>query len=316
MEIGWLEDFLAVAEAQGFARAAEHLGVSQPALSRHIRSLEDWLKAPLFDRSTHRLTLTPAGEAFQPVAEDIVRRLRAGRDEVRAIAAGTSETLRFASTHGLALSFFPLWLKWIEHRHPLNVPVQLTSDHMVNCERLFVRGEAQFLLCHHHDAADNRLAPAQFKSVLLGHDMLIPVSAPTANGVPAHGLDGHDDGRDAIPHLAYTAESGVGRILAAALRHRNAAVRFEPIFRSHLVTMLSAMARDGRGLAWVPASMVDADLAAGRLVRAGGPDWDVRAEIRLYRPRARQSAAAEAFWNRLSIIVRDGGFPELLRSTA
>ena len=309
MEIGWLDDFLAVAEAQGFARAAEQLGVSQPALSRHIRALEDWLKAPLFDRSTHRLTLTPAGEAFHPVAEEIVRRLRAGRDEARAITAGISETLRFASTHGLALSFFPRWLKWMEHQHPMNVPVQLTSDHMQNCERLFVRGDAHFLLCHHHPAAENRLGPGQFKSVLVGTDLLVPVSAPTAEGAPAHSLD-EETGPTAF--LAYTPESGVGRILSSAMRHRDPTARFEPIFRSHLVTVLSAMARDGRGLAWVPASMVAEDLASGQLVRAGRAEWDVVTEIRLYRPRARQSAAAEAFWNRLANIEREKAFfPDL-----
>lgn len=309
MEIGWLEDFLAVAEEKGFARAAENLGVNQPALSRHIRALEDWLKAPLFDRSTHRLTLTPAGEAFQPVAEEIVRRLRAGRDEARAIAAGVSETLRFASTHGLALSFFPRWLKWMERQHPLSVPVQLTSDHMQNCERLFVRGDAHFLLCHHHAAAENRLGPSQFKSVLVGTDVLIPVSAPGPDGLPLHRVD---QAAGPIALLAYTIESGVGRILSAALRHRDPAARFEPIFRSHLVTVLSAMARDGRGLAWVPASMVAEDLASGKMVRAGGEEWDVTTEIRLYRPRARQSAAAEAFWNRFAAMERAGAFfPDL-----
>ena len=57
------------------------------------------------------------------------------------------------------------------------------------------------------------------------------------------------------------------------------------------------MAREGRGVAWSPQSLVLDDLTAGRLVRAGPEDWDIPIEIRLFRPRAPQSAAAEKFWS-------------------
>jgi DNA-binding transcriptional LysR family regulator len=56
------------------------------------------------------------------------------------------------------------------------------------------------------------------------------------------------------------------------------------------------MARDGRGVAWSPLSLVGEDLTAGRLVRAGTEEWDVRVQIRLIRPHARQSPSAERFW--------------------
>ncbi|MEW5729829.1 MAG: LysR substrate-binding domain-containing protein [Pseudomonadota bacterium] len=60
------------------------------------------------------------------------------------------------------------------------------------------------------------------------------------------------------------------------------------------------MARAGRGVAWLPASLAAEDLRSGRLVRAGGSDWEVPVAIRLTRPRARQSPAAEALWARLA----------------
>jgi hypothetical protein len=59
MELDWLEDFLALVEHQHFGRAAEARNVSQPAFSRRIRLLETWLGAPLFNRDTHRVALTP-----------------------------------------------------------------------------------------------------------------------------------------------------------------------------------------------------------------------------------------------------------------
>jgi LysR family transcriptional regulator, hypochlorite-specific transcription factor HypT len=301
LEIGWLEDFLAVVETGGFAKAAERSGVSQPAFSRRIRALEEWLNAVLLDRSTHRVVLTPAGERFKPVAEDVLRRLRSGRDEASAVSSGNVETLRFASTHGLSLTFFPAWLKEIEYSYPLKVTVQLTSDHMVMCERHLVSGRAQFLLCHYNAAAPTCLTPDQFRSIVVGRDMLIPVSAPDEHGQPLHPV-GRSDG--AVAHLAYTPESGVGRILASALSEQRQDVRLERVFSTHLVTAITAMARDGRGVAWVPQTMVVEDLASRRLVRAGSSDWDVATEIRIYRPRARQSLAAEQFWSHLTSLQK------------
>ena len=88
MDLVWLEDFLAIAEEGGFSRAAKRRHVTQPALSRRIRSLEEWLGTPLFERSTHTITLTPAGESFRPVAEDVLRRvLSRARGSARSRAA-------------------------------------------------------------------------------------------------------------------------------------------------------------------------------------------------------------------------------------
>ena len=69
------------------------------------------------------------------------------------------------------------------------------------------------------------------------------------------------------------------------------------VFRSHAVLVLTAMAREGKGVAWLPESLIQEDIAAGRLVPAGDETWSVPMEIRLYRPRARQSPAAESFWS-------------------
>ncbi|MEV9386209.1 LysR family transcriptional regulator, partial [Klebsiella variicola] len=94
-----------------------------------IRALEDWAGAALFDRSTHRIGLTPAGERFRPFAEDIVRRVLQSREEVRHAANVSAATLKFAATHVLSWTFFPRWLRQLEGRMRVG-PVQLISDTM------------------------------------------------------------------------------------------------------------------------------------------------------------------------------------------
>jgi len=289
MDIAWLEDFVALLDAGGFSRAAERRCISQPSLSRRIRSLEEWVGAVLIDRSTHTLRPTAAGERFRSVAEDILRRLQIGRDEALAASEATAASLRFASTHVLSLTFFPSWLRALETRHPPEAAVVLIADSMAACERLMIEGGAQFLLCHHHQNAPVRLG-SDFRSLVLGSDILLAVASPTLVA-SARAPD--------RPQLAYTPESGMGRILASAWEREGRAPPAKPAVASHLANVLAAFARDSRGVAWLPMSLIRDDLASGSLVRAGDPAEDIQIEIRLWRSRARQAPPAETFWSRL-----------------
>ena len=73
MEIDQVETFLAVATYGGFHRAAEAIRVSQPAVSARIRALEDSLGVTLFTRGHNALSLSPAGKALRPLAEQLLR---------------------------------------------------------------------------------------------------------------------------------------------------------------------------------------------------------------------------------------------------
>jgi LysR family transcriptional regulator, nitrogen assimilation regulatory protein len=77
MEFRWLRYFVAVAEAGSFSAAARHLGVAQPALSRHIKAAEDRLKAVLLIRSARGVELTEQGEAVYSSAQSILQQLDA-----------------------------------------------------------------------------------------------------------------------------------------------------------------------------------------------------------------------------------------------
>ncbi|CAO3439823.1 LysR family transcriptional regulator [Azospirillum endophyticum] len=297
MELSWLDDFLALVDCGNFSRAADARHLTQPAFSRRIRALEDWAGTPLFDRSAQPVTLTEAGRRFRPFADETVRRLLQGREEARLAAQSEAATLRFAATHALSLTFFPSWLRALESRARLGA-ITLSSDSMEACERLMLAGQAQFLLCHAHPAAAGRLDAESFRSVVVGGDRLLAVTAPDAGGRPRHVLA---DGESMpVPHLSYSRESGMGRILDAVRAVQPLPNALDTVFTSHLAAVLRTLARDGRGVAWLPESLIAEDLARGSLVRAGMPAgdgrWTVPVQIRLVRPRARQSKAAESFW--------------------
>jgi len=294
MELTWLEDFVALAASGNFSRAAELRGITQPAFSRRVRTLEDWVGVALFVRSPHGVALSAAGEVFLSGADELIRSMRQLRQDAREAGGRETATLRFAATHALSFTFFPHWMRRIEAGVQTG-PVRLISDNMQACEELMVHGQVQFLLCHHHVIAPGRCASEQFRSLPVGVDALAPYVVPDASGRPRWALD---PAAGELPLLSYTAESGLARILQAH-RFGDRLPGLNAVFSAHLAATLLGMACEGRGIAWLPATLAASDVEQGRIVRAGGPEWDIPVEIRVFRAAARQNPAAEAFWRRL-----------------
>lgn len=95
MDFRQIRYLIAVSEELNFTRAAERCNVSQPPLSRAIRELEEEVGARLFDRDTHRVTLTPAGETLVAEARKALKVLEEGAQHARLTALGMSGTLTF-----------------------------------------------------------------------------------------------------------------------------------------------------------------------------------------------------------------------------
>lgn len=292
VNISWLEDFLTLAESGNFSRAAEERHMTQPAFSRRIRALEEWLGTPLFDRSTQPARLTEAGEWLRGTAEDLLARVARIPGEARAVAEASAATLRLAATHALSFNFLPGWLRSLEP-HTSVGPVRLLSDVLQHCEAQLLQSQVQFVLCHAQPQAPGALDAAALPFVVVGADRLVPVQSPGRNRA---GLDARRKPGAAVDLLGYSAESGIGRIVQAV--HGAALDRLgaRAVFTAHLASVLKTMALDGRGIAWLPHSLVQDELAQGRLVPAGGDAWEVPLQIRLYRGAARLSTAAEALW--------------------
>lgn len=72
IEIRHLRQFLAIVDTGSFSRAAEMLHVAQPAISHHIKRLEDYLGGPVFVRTGRGVTLTPLGERIVKPARNVL----------------------------------------------------------------------------------------------------------------------------------------------------------------------------------------------------------------------------------------------------
>lgn len=296
MNLSWLEDFLALAATGNFSRAADARHMTQPAFGRRVKALEAWLGTELFDRSSQPVRLTATGEWFYNVAQDLLAQVARVPGEARAVAEANASSLRFAATHALSFTFMPAWLRSLES-HTMGGTIQLESDMLQRCEALLEHSKVQFVLCHSHPQAPGRLQAEGFPSVCVGADVLIPVTSVDAQGAPRHLL--HGSGAP-VSLLTYSAASGLGEILRETRYAALEKLARQTPLTAHLASVLRTMVLDGRGIAWLPQSLIAEDLSSQRLAPAGAVHWYVDLEIRLFRDRTPMGRSAEALWHVVS----------------
>jgi DNA-binding transcriptional LysR family regulator len=93
MELRHLRYFVTVAEELNVSRASARLRISQPAVSRQLRDLEEELHVQLFRREKSGLKLTPAGESFLAHARDLLRRSGDAVKHMEAFSTPAKQTL-------------------------------------------------------------------------------------------------------------------------------------------------------------------------------------------------------------------------------
>ena len=114
MELRHLRYFVAVAEQLHFRHAAELVHIAQPALSQQIRQLEEEIGVPLFERSRHKVRLTPAGKAFYEKARSILINTSEAVVEARKAEHGDAGTIRIGFVSTAAITVLPGAIKKLQ----------------------------------------------------------------------------------------------------------------------------------------------------------------------------------------------------------
>jgi DNA-binding transcriptional LysR family regulator len=131
--------------------------------------------------------------------------------------------------------------------------------------------------------------------MVVGHDSLLPVSSLNQAGEPLHSLHA-STAKTPLKLLSYSAESGIGGMVSEIQAAVVSRFPTQVMFTAHLASVLRTMAIDGRGMAWLPRTLIADDLANGVLVVAAGLEWQLPLDVKLYRDKAVMSPAGEAFW--------------------
>jgi DNA-binding transcriptional LysR family regulator len=173
MELRHLRYFIAVAEAGSVLRAAERLGLTQPALSRQIRVLEKELGVQLFDRVGRRIQMTAEGADLLRHSRELLVSAAALTDRARALLTGDAGILRVGASPQTLESVLATFLPRYRRAHPA-VEFQLVSDGGAELLRRLDRGEIQLSVSISGDAFYYRhLFPARLLAVMaLSHPLV------------------------------------------------------------------------------------------------------------------------------------------------
>jgi DNA-binding transcriptional LysR family regulator len=118
MQISQITAFLAVAELQSFSLAAERLHITQPAVSKRIRQLEENMQTTLFDRIGKKSILTPNGLALMPHAEQILLEIKTYKAGLEREHDQPSGILSLATSHHVGLHRLPQVLRDFKIEYP------------------------------------------------------------------------------------------------------------------------------------------------------------------------------------------------------
>jgi DNA-binding transcriptional LysR family regulator len=280
MDNKWLEDFLSVARTGSFSRSAAERHITQPAFSRRIKSLEQWVGTPLIDRSTYPTRLTPAGERFRDAVQLSLATLLEVRHDLRAGTQPREATLRMAAQHSLASGFMVAWLQTVQPRLGERA-IEVRADNLHDCMRDLDQGNVDALICYAHDALPIEIDVRRFPWHTIADSLMVPVSRPDRQGRPTFSLRRRPTQR--LPLLSYGAESYLGRAVWHTIDQLHLRRALGVVYESTLSDSLRAAALAGFGLAWLPLHLVAEDLDRGVLVHAGTPRHEVKLHIRLYR---------------------------------
>ena len=299
METKWLEDFVSLAETRSFSRSAQLRHVTQPAFSRRIQSLEAWAGTDLVDRSSYPTRLTAAGQTLYAQALEMLQSMQSTRAMLRAHTAAAQDVIEFAVPHTLAFTFFPSWLSSMRE---VSGPIKsrLIALNVHDAVMRLVEGSCDLLIAYHHPAQPIQLDADRYEMMPLGRELLAPYVRPTPQGTPMYSLPG--TASQPVPYLAYAPGAYLGRAVDQLVKQGGAPVHLDRIYETDMAEGLKAMALEGHGIAFLPASAVRNELRANRLVSAG--DLETELDIRIYRARPldvqKGKRTVQLFWTRLA----------------
>ncbi|MFO1327111.1 MAG: LysR substrate-binding domain-containing protein [Rubrivivax sp.] len=302
METKWLEDFISLAETRSFSRAAQLRHVTQPAFSRRIQALEAWAGIDLVDRSSYPTRLTPAGETFHAQALEVVGALQAARNLMRSHQAVGQDVIEFAVPHTLAFAFFPHWLGSLRPSFGA-IKSRLVAFNVHDAVLRLTEGGCDLLIAYHHPSQPLQLSPDRYEMLSLGDETLAPYARPAPDGQPLLRLPGVPGAR--VPFLSYAPGAYMARMVDVILKQADPVPLLDTVYETDMAEGLKAMALEGHGLAFLPASSVRKELKGRRLVRATEPGaYELTMDVRIYRERpevARHTKPqAAALWDFLA----------------
>ena len=280
MDLRSIRYFIQIADLGSITRAAQHLGIAQPALSRHLRSLESELGTELLVRLPRGVRLTGAGRQFVDHCRRILRELGRAQDELRA----TIDVPQGRVILGLSPTIGPLVLPGIVERVTRQCPqiaLKVVEGFSIQLYDALLAGRVDLGLL------TNPLPSRALKLTPLLSEPIVVLTPPAARGTRRFYT---------LPELAKTpviSTEAIRSIVDEQVSRYGARLNIEAEIDA--VEAIRRLLLRGLGPAVMPVSTFHDDIRAGAIAAFPIADANVHRILMLVQPAERKpSAAAEA----------------------
>ncbi|WP_018549134.1 LysR family transcriptional regulator [Streptomyces sp. LaPpAH-108] len=270
-DLGALELLLAVARLGSLGAAARELGITQPAASSRLRSMERQLGVALVDRSPRGSRLTGAGALVTDWARRVVEAAEAFDAGARALRDRRDSRLRVAASMTIAEYLLPGWLLALHAKRP-GTAVSLLAGNSARVAELLLAGEADL------GFVEGLSVPSALDSAVVARDRLIVVTAPTHPWARRSRPLAPEE-LSATPLILRERGSGTRQVLDAALGGLA-----RPLIELSSTTAVKAAAVGGAGPSVLSELAVGEELATRRLVGIPVAGLALRRELRAVWP--------------------------------
>ena len=273
-DLGALELLLAVARHGSLGRAAREVGVSQPAASSRIRSMERQLGLALLDRSPRGSRLTDAGALVTDWARRIVEAAEAFDAGAQALRDRRDSRLRVAASMTIAEYLLPGWLMALRAARP-DTAVSLLAGNSAAVAGRLLGGEADL------GFVEGLSVPAGLDGTVIAHDRLIVAVAPchawARRRTPLTPRE-----LAATPLVLREPGSGTRQVLDAALAAHGGLA--QPLLELSSTTAVKGAAQSGAGPCVLSELALGEELSARRLVQIPLGGMRLRRQLRAVWP--------------------------------
>ena len=199
-----LKVFYTVAQTLNFNRAAEQLSISQPAVTKHIKELEQLYHTTLFDRTKKHIVLTKSGEVLLQHAHLIFEQYQKLEFELNLLQNKTEGILHIGASTTIAQYVIPAYLAHFHQRFP-DIKIELTNGNSLVIEQLLEEKKIELGL------VEGPVHNTDLKYISFLNDEIVLVTRSKNNTVKKRTIDAQELSK--LPLLVREIGSGTSEII-------------------------------------------------------------------------------------------------------
>ncbi len=257
MDTRLLEDALLLLEERNLSTAAGRRHMTQPAFSRRIKALEQWIGCDLLIRKSNRVEISPGLAENEAHIRSMLAHLQQLRSQLQN-PEKTCETLVIATQHSLSFSVVPDILHRLKTFNS-SWCVRLRTQNRDNAMSIFLRHEADVLISYEHRNQPEAPFGDAVSSSVWHRDVLVPV----VGGDMQRKLDEDNVLPSESNIITYPAESYFGKIIENHQNAQSLSLKGRVAVESANSVGVAQLIVAGIGAAWIPHSMIHDEFISG-----------------------------------------------------